>query len=105
MSNFLLTIAAAIVFCLMCLAILAVVGFAIDATLGRLFGLPRILRHKGSGVRTVVGELGILLGLSAGIAAESCEEFSPRLWLVALVFAGLIMGFVGEAASKEAECD
>ena len=105
MSNFLLTIATAIVFCLMCLAILAVVGFAIDATLGRLFGLPRILRHKGSGMRKVVGELGILLGLSAGIAAESCEEFSTRLWLVVLVFAGLILGFVGEAASKQAECD
>lgn len=101
MSNVLMTIAAAIVFGLMCLVILAIAGFALDATLGRLFGIPRVLRHRGSGVRTVVGELGILLGLAAGIAAESVQDSSIRAWLVAFVFAGLVMGFVGEAASKE----
>lgn len=103
MSNALMTIVAAIVFGLMCLVILAIAGFALDATLGRLFGFPRVLRHRGSGARTVVGELGILLGLAAGIAAESCQNSSLRLWLVAFVFAGLVMGFVGEAASKEAK--
>lgn len=103
MPDTLVTIAAAIVFGLMCLAILVIAGFALDATLGRLLGLPRILRHRGSGVRTVVGELGILLGLSAGIAAESVQNSSIRLWLVALLFAGLVMGFIGEAASKETE--
>lgn len=105
MSNTLMTIVAAIVFGLMCLVILAIVGFALDATLGRLFGFPQVLRHRGSGIRAVVGELGILLGLAAGIAAESCQNSSLRLWLVALVFAGLVMGFIGEAASKETTCE
>lgn len=100
MSNTLMTIAAAIVFGLMCLAGLAIVGFALDATFGRLFGLPRVLRHRGSGVRIVVGEFGILLGLAAGIAAESYEEFTIRICLVGFVFVGLVMGFIGEAASK-----
>lgn len=103
MLNTSMTIAAAIVFGLMCLAGLAIVGFALDATLGRLFGLPRVLRHRGSGMRTGVGELGILLGLVAGIAVESCQDSSIRLWLVVLVFVGLVMGFIGEAASKDIE--
>ena len=103
MLNTSMTIAAAIVLGLMCLAGLAIVGFALDAILGRLFGLPRVLRHRGSGVRTGVGELGILLGLMAGIAAESCQDSSIRLWLVVLVFVGLVMGFIGEAASKDIE--
>jgi len=51
--------------------------------------------------KTVVGVLGILLGLAVGIAAESCEHFADRIWLLALVFLGLVMGFIGEAASKE----
>jgi len=51
--------------------------------------------------KTVVGELGILIGLAAGIAAESCEDFASRIWLVALVFVELVMAFIGEAASKQ----
>lgn len=103
MLNTSMTIAAAIVFGLMCLAGLAIVGFALDAILSRLFDLPRVLRHRRSGVRTGVGELGILLGLGAGISAESCQDSSIRLWLVVLVFVGLVMRFIGEAASKDIE--
>ena len=75
----------------------------LDAILSRLFDLPRVLRHRRSGVRTGVGELGILLGLGAGISAESCQDSSIRLWLVVLVFVGLVMRFIGEAASKDIE--
>jgi hypothetical protein len=103
MLNTSMTIAAAIIFGLMCLADLAIVGFALDAILSRLFDLPRVLRHRRSGVRTGVGELGILLGLGAGISAESCQDSSIRLWLVVLVFVGLVMRFIGEAASKDIE--
>ena len=79
----------------------AILVFALDATIGRLFGSRRVLRHRGSGPWIVAGEMGVLLCLGTAVAMNTYRPSETPGWLIALLIIGVVLGFIGQGAGQK----
>ena len=100
MQHLLINIAVSFVAIAMAFAAVVFLIFAVDATFGRFFGWPRLVRHRGSGPLTVVGEMGVLVLLFVGAVSNFYKEFETPLWIIVVGGVGLVMGFIGQVASE-----
>ena len=100
MAHALNTILVFLISCVGILLFLVFLGFCVDATIGRLLGLPRVFRHRGSGAATVIGEFGAMILIGVMVAEPFWREHIGTHWLVIIVLVGFVMGFIGQGEAQ-----
>ena len=100
MAHALTTLAVLLISCVWLLLFLFFVSFCIDATIGRLLGLPRVFRHRGSGAATVIGEIGAMILIGVMVAEPFWREHIGAHWLGIIVLVGFAMGFIGQGEAQ-----